>query len=231
MRVQETSFCAGAYWRGTLSCKFQGAAEDALRSWLHRKDGRPEASCSRFLDISCSHNTSSGFFHGPCSSVKTSQIISLSRRVPILLFVVTIPLHRCSVANVAWDPLASVGRMLTIFGVLARGADCTNFHLARLIAVVQIPASMFTTQPPAKVQMCLAMKCLRPTRIVVGRAIGYHVFAQSHGRSLRAVALAVGHWSSSMVTSLSWRSAIVKHSFSPSLRSRPFSFLERREMK
>ena len=58
--------------------------------------------------------------------------------------------------------------------------------------------------------MFLAMKCLQPTRSVVGRANGYHVYAQSHGRSLRAVASAVGQWSSSMVTSLSWRSAIVE---------------------
>ena len=37
----------------------------------------------------------------------------------------------------AWDPLASVGRMLTIWEVLARGSDCTNGHQARPIAGVQ----------------------------------------------------------------------------------------------
>ena len=44
-----------------------------------------------------------------------------------------------------------------------------------------------------------AVKCLQPMRIAVERANGYLVFAQSHGRSLRAVALAVGRWSSSRV--------------------------------
>ena len=53
------------------------------------------------------------------------------------------------------------------------------------------------------------MECLQPTRIAVERANGYHVFVQSHGRSLRAVALAGERWSSSMVMSLCWRSAIV----------------------
>ena len=61
-----------------------------------------------------------------------------SREVLTLLssFVDTTPLHSCSVANMAWDPLASVGRMLTIWA-LARGADCTNVHLARLVEGVQ----------------------------------------------------------------------------------------------
>ena len=49
----------------------------------------------------------------------------------LFLFAVTIPHHRCSVANMAWDPFASVGRMQTIWAVLARGANCTNVHLAR----------------------------------------------------------------------------------------------------
>ena len=55
---------------------------------------------------------------------------------------------------------------------------------------------------PAEVQMDSAMRCVRPARIAVEQANGYHVFAQSHLRSLRAVALAVGQWSSSMITSL-----------------------------
>ena len=33
-----------------------------IRRWLHKKDGRPEASCSRFLDVSYSHNSSNVFF-------------------------------------------------------------------------------------------------------------------------------------------------------------------------
>ena len=78
------------------------------------------------------------------------------------------------------------------------------------LQVCRNPVSMSTTYPlSAEVQMFLAMKCLQPTRTVVGRTNGYHGFAQSHGRSLRAVARAVGQWSSSMVRSLSWRSAVV----------------------
>ena len=53
--------------------------------------------------------------------------------------------------------------------------------------------------------MFSVMRCLQPARSAVERASGY----QSRGRSLRAVASAGGRWSSSMVTSLSWRSAIV----------------------
>ena len=80
-----------------------------------------------------------------------------------------------------------------------------------LLQVYRRQASMFTKYPlPAEVQMFSVVRCLRPARIVVEQANRHHVFAQSHVRSLRSVALAVGHWSSSMVTSLSWRSAIVE---------------------
>ena len=41
------------------------------------------------------------------------------------------------------------------------------------------------------------------------RASGYHACDQSHKRSFRTVALSGGQWSSSVVTSLSWHSAIV----------------------
>ena len=70
---------------------------------------------------------------------------------------------------------------------------------------------MFTTCPlPAGVQMFSVMKCHQLTRIAVERASGYHVFVQSRGRSLRAVASAGRRWSSSVVTSFSWRSGIVE---------------------
>ena len=47
-----------------------------------------------------------------------SRITARSRDVLTLLcsFVVTAPHHHCSVANMVWDPLASVGRVLTIWG-------------------------------------------------------------------------------------------------------------------
>ena len=84
------------------------------------------------------------------------------------------------------------------FGVLARGANCSNVHLARLIAGV-----------PADVQMFSVMKCHQPTRIAAERANGSHEFVQSLGRSVRAVASAVRRWGSSVVASLSRRSAVV----------------------
>ena len=68
-----------------------------------------------------------------------SRITARSREVltSLFSFVLTTPLHRCLVASMAWDPLASVGRMLTVLGVLARGTACSNVHLARLVASVQ----------------------------------------------------------------------------------------------
>ena len=110
----------------------------------------------------------------------------------------------------AWDPRASVGRMLAIFGFLFVAETAPTFTSHVSLQAYREPVSMFTTQPmPAEMPTFSIMKCLRATRVVVGRATGYHAFAQPHGRSLRAVAVAVGQWSSSMVTSLSWRSAIV----------------------
>ena len=63
---------------------------------------------------------------------------------------------------------------------------------------------------PALVQMFSVMKCLWPTRVAVERARGYHVFAQSRGRSLCAVESAAWRWSLSMVTSLLWTPEIVE---------------------
>ena len=58
---------------------------------------------------------------------RTSQAV-------VSLFAVTIPLHRCSEVDKAWDRLVSAGRMPTISGgVLDRGVNCANVHLARLI--------------------------------------------------------------------------------------------------
>ena len=78
-------------------------------------------------------------FRGRCSFVEMSRTTVRPRGLLILLFLsaVTTPHHRCSVANMAWDRLVSAGRMLTILGFLARGANCTNVHLARLTAGVK----------------------------------------------------------------------------------------------
>ena len=79
---------------------------------------QPRTSCSRFLNIPCSCNTSLWVLLGRCFSVKMSRTTARSREVLIILslFVVTTPNHRCSVANVAWHPVASDGLMLTIMG-------------------------------------------------------------------------------------------------------------------
>ena len=75
-------------------------------------------------------------------------------------------------------------------GVLVLGEDCTNVHLERLTAGVQEPVSMFTTYtPPAALPMLSVMKCPQPTRFAVEQANICHVFVQSRGRLLRAVAL------------------------------------------
>ena len=53
------------------------------------------------------------------------------REVLILLsfFVVTTSHHRCSVANMVWDPLTSVGRMLTILGFWLAAQTVLTFIL------------------------------------------------------------------------------------------------------
>ena len=124
-------------------------------------------------------------------------------------FVVTTQLHRFRVACMARDRLVSVGRTLTIFGFW-RGANCPNVHLARLVAGVQKGGLDVHDISLASGSANVLGYGVSPANACCsGKINGYHVFAQSHGRSLRAVALAVGRWSSSMVTSLFWRSAIV----------------------
>ena len=76
-------------------------------------------------------------FLGRCSSVKVSRTTVPSLEVLILIFFlfVTTPHHRCSVVNMAWDRLVSVGRMQAMLGIWL--ATQTNAHLARLIAGVK----------------------------------------------------------------------------------------------
>ena len=103
----------------------------------------------------------------------------------------------------AWSPLR--WSYADNFGVLARGENCINDHLARLIAGVQKAGlDVHDISLASGVPMFSDMKCAQPTRIAVERANGYHVSVQSRGRSRRAVAFAGGRWSSSMVTSPSW---------------------------
>ena len=176
-----------------------------IRSWPHRKNSRPEKSCSRFFDISCSCNCSDGFFLGDSFLSRCRGSLHARGSADSPLFVCrdhsTPPLlgskHGLGSAGFRWSYADN------FWVVLARGANCTNVHL-----VYRKPASMITTYPlRAEVQM---LKCLRPTHIAVERANGYHASALSRGRSLRTVAVAVGQWTSSMVASLFWRSAIVE---------------------
>ena len=90
-----------------------------------------KTSCSRFFVMVC---MSLQHFHGFFSD---DVFLSRCSRFSLFLFVVAAPHHRCSVANMAWDRVVSVGRMLTLWGVLARGANCTNVKLPRLIAGVK----------------------------------------------------------------------------------------------
>ena len=140
-----------------------------------------------------------------------TTVLSLEVLILLFIFVVTTPHKRCSVATMAWDRLVSVGRMLTISFVLARDENCTNPHLAHLIAGVKKPG--------------LNVHDISLDMGAVERASGYHAFVQSPGPSLRAVALAAGRWSSSMVTRL--RSAIValSQSFAPASSSPRASYL------
>ena len=125
---------------------------------------------------------------GRCFSYKMSRITARSRAVLTLLFssVVTTPLHRCKAANMAWDPKASVGGMLTMLGFWLAAQTALTFILHVSMQVYGEPASMFTKYSlPAVVPTFSVMKCLRPTHTAVGRENGYHVCAQSsHGRSL-----------------------------------------------
>ena len=157
-----------------------------IRSRLHGKTINQKRRAPDSFDIPCSYNTLQWVFRGRCFSFKMSHALGKCW-FPCLCFVVTTPHYRCSVANMAWDLVASDGLVLTISGFWR--AERT--------------APMFMTHPlPAEVRMFSVTKCLQPTRIAVERANGLPVFDQSPGRSLRAVASAVGQWSSSVVTSL-----------------------------
>ena len=78
-----------------------------------------------------------------------STVRSREVRIPLFLFVVTTPHHRCSVANMAWDPLASVGRVPTILG-FSSVAQTATLHVS--LQVCRRLVSMFTAYPlPAEV--------------------------------------------------------------------------------
>ena len=91
---------------------FRFACCSRIRCWsLRKKKDRTKTSGSRFFEKSCPYYTSIGFFLGDvflsrCHGPLTDSLFS---------FVVTTPRHHWSVANMEWDPMASVGRMLTMW--------------------------------------------------------------------------------------------------------------------
>ena len=94
-------------------------------------------------------------------------------------------------ANMAWDPLASIGRMLTIWGFwLAAQAALTFISHVSCAGVQNAGLDVHDISPCQRKCRCSRlMRCLQPTRIAVERARGYHVFVQSHGRCLCAVVI------------------------------------------
>ena len=107
----------------------------------------------------------------------------------------------CVSANVLGSFLKCLTTEIWGFWLAAPTALTVISHVS--LQVDRKRVSMFTTYPlPAEVLMF-------SVRIAVERANRCHVLVQSHGRSLRAVAFAVGRWSSSMVTSLCRHSGMV----------------------
>ena len=115
--------------------------------------------------------------------------------------------------------------MLTILGLLLV-AQIALMSLRRSYCKCTESRSRCSRNIPCEreVQMFSATKCHQPSRIAVKRTSVQHVFVQSRGRSLRAVAVATGRWSSSTVTSLSFwgRSVFVvlSQSLTPASSSR-----------
>ena len=96
------------------------------------------------------------------------------------------------------------------FGVLTGGANCTNVHLARLIVCVKGDGLDVHDISLASGSADVLSDEVSPANAYCsGTSNVKLVFVQSRGRSLRAAALAAGQWSSSLVMSPSWRSAIV----------------------
>ena len=116
---------------------------------------------------------------------RSHSTIVLSAFIPCCLFDLHVGTRTHTCHGIAWFPLV-VAHMF--WGFLARGANCTNVHLARLIAGVK-KASLDVQRhiPCQRNCRCSRFWCV-PTRIAVERSNEWHVFEQSRRRSLRAVA-------------------------------------------
>ena len=122
--ISRTCFIKCAFLDGykrSLHCPL--FSHPKLITW---ENDRAKTTCSRFIAVSCSYNNSN-WFSLSMFFCQVSRTTVRSLEVLILfLFDVTTPHHSCSVANMACDRLVSVGRMLTLLVVLARGATCTR---------------------------------------------------------------------------------------------------------
>ena len=196
-----------------------------IRCWLHRKNDQSETTCSRFLDLSCSYNTPDGSFVSDVLLSRCHGALYAQGSADSPLFIC----HDHSPPPLLGSKhgMGSLGFPLVVcrqnfrFCLVAHTALTSMLHVS--LEVYREPVSMFTTYPlPAQVLIFSVMRCHQPTRVAVERASGEHEFAQLRGRSLRAVESAGGRWSSSMVTSLSWRYAavVLSQSWTPASSSR-----------
>ena len=151
---------------------------------------------------------------GRCVSVNMSRGTARSREVRTLFLSsdVIAPHHRCSVADMAWDPLASVGRMRTIFGFWLVVQTAPTFIPHVSLRVYRKWVSMSTTYRVASGSADVLGYEMSPADAYCSGAGGKTDITYSLGGTdglVARVASTVERWSSSMVTILFWRSAIV----------------------
>ena len=179
---------------------------------MHGKKGQQKTSCSRVPDLSCLSTTppmdfSLAMFF--CQDVTDHCTLARSADSPLCVCRdhSTPPLlgskHGMGSLGFRWSYADTCG-------VLARAEDCTNVHLARVFAGAQKAGLDFHDISRAKESAdVLGYEVSSAKAFAVEQANGYRVFAKSLEQSLLVAASVVGQWSSSMVTRLFWRSAIV----------------------
>ena len=91
------------------------------RSWVHRKNDGSKTSCSRFFDVSCSYGPLHA--HGKCGFL---LFVCRDHSAPPLLG-----------GKHGMGSLGFRSSYADNFGVLVRGANSANVHLARFIAIVK----------------------------------------------------------------------------------------------
>ena len=198
-------------------------------AWLHRKIDRGKR-LFPILWFILSPQHFQWVSLGQCFSVKMSQTTACSREVLILLFsfVVNILDHCWSAAKHRLESDGFRWSHADSSGVLARGTNCTNVRLASLTASVQragldvhdvVPASGSADVLGYEVSSANSY-CGGAGKLVV-------TYSLSRRNGLFAPSSAVGRWSSSVVTNLSWCSATVELSQSLMQASRLRGHLSR----